>query len=68
MANTCRPDYVGFVFAKTSQALGIDGALELKKALDPEIQAVGVFVNEYPEVIETLCESHIIDMVQHPRR
>ena len=25
---------------------------------------MGVFVNEYPEVIETLCESHIIDMVQ----
>ena len=64
MANTCRPDYVGFVFAKSPRQLGIDGALELKKALDPEIQAVGVFVNEYPEVIETLCESHIIDMVQ----
>lgn len=64
MANEFCPDYVGFVFAKSPRQLGIDAALELKKELDPQIQSVGVFVNEYPEVIETLCDSSIIDLVQ----
>lgn len=64
MANEFCPDYVGFVFAKSPRQLGIDAALELKKELDPQIQSVGVFVNEYPEVIETLCDGSIIDLVQ----
>lgn len=63
-ANQFHPDYIGFVFAKSKREVTDEKALELKAMLNPEIQAVGVFVNEQPSRIEMLCKKRMIDIVQ----
>lgn len=63
--NEIKPEYIGFVFAKKSRRyVSPQKAKELKQLLSPEILAVGVFVNEEPEVITRLLEDGTIDMVQ----
>lgn len=62
--NQWKPDYIGFVFAKSRRQVTEDQAEKLKRALDPGIQAVGVFVNEDPEVIGRLCRRGVIDLIQ----
>ncbi len=64
-ANELKPDYIGFVFAKKSKRyVTPDTAAELKQMLHPEIQAIGVFVNEPTENIVSLLEQGIIDAAQ----
>ena len=64
-ANEIRPDYVGFVFAAGSRRCVSPGrAAELKKLLDVQIRAVGVFVDEEPEQVAELLESGVIDLAQ----
>lgn len=64
-ANELRPDYIGFVFApKSRRYIAPEKAAELKRRLDPAIQAVGVFVNESPEIIAAMLSSGTIDMAQ----
>ena len=64
-ANEIRPDYIGFVFAKKSRRyVAPNLARQLKAALDPGIKAVGVFVNETPEIIADLLHADIIDIAQ----
>lgn len=64
-ANRLRPDYVGFVFARKSRRfVSPEQAARLKAILDPEIQAVGVFVNESPEIVAELLEQRVIDIAQ----
>lgn len=63
--NEPQPDYIGFVFAKKSRRyVSPEKAVELKAMLAPEIQAVGVFVNEEPEQIVSLLEAGTIDVAQ----
>lgn len=62
--NATKPDYIGFVFAKSRRQVSARQAKLLKEKLDPEICAVGVFVNEQPEVIVRLVQDGVIDMVQ----
>lgn len=62
--NRCKPEYIGFVFAKSKRQVTAEQAKELKKALHPDIQAVGVFVNENIDTIKAICEEQIIDVVQ----
>lgn len=63
--NALHPDYIGFVFfPKSKRNVFPDQALELKKLLDPSIQAVGVFVNEPPENIADYLRRGIIDVAQ----
>ena len=63
--NEAKPEYIGFVFwPKSKRAVGDEQAAELKKSLDPSIQAVGVFVNETPERIIQLLQKQIIDLAQ----
>lgn len=62
--NEVLPDYVGFVFAKSSRMISEEGAKALKAALHPAILAVGVFVNEDMKKIIHLCQSQIIDIIQ----
>ncbi len=62
--NAYKPDYIGFVFAKSKRQIDGKKARELKKALDPSILSVGVFVNEPIENIIGLCGENIINMVQ----
>lgn len=64
-ANQLKPDYIGFVFApKSKRYVTPEQALALKQMLLPEIQAVGVFVNENPQHVAKLLRDHIIDMAQ----
>lgn len=64
-ANRLRPEYVGFVFAPSSKRyITPEQAACLKDALDPHIQAVGVFVHEDPETVARLLRSGVIDLAQ----
>ncbi|MGN0136602.1 phosphoribosylanthranilate isomerase [Anaerotignum sp.] len=64
-ANRLNPNYIGFIFApKSRRYIAPEKAAELKKYLHPDIQAVGVFVNEEPETVAALLESGVIDVAQ----
>lgn len=62
--NILKPDYIGFVFARSRRQVSAALAKHLKERLDPAICAVGVFVNEAPERIAALAADRVIDMVQ----
>lgn len=63
--NEWKPEYIGFVFAaKSGRFVTASRAKELRELLDPRIQAVGVFVNEKPEVVASLLNENIIDLAQ----
>lgn len=62
--NQCKPDYIGFVFAGTKRRIDFETAQQLKKELNPDIQAIGVFVDEDIAFICSLVESGIIEGVQ----
>ena len=63
--NILKPEYIGFVFAKSSKRF-IDPvkAFELKKILSPEILSVGVFVDENIKIISKIANNNIIDLIQ----
>ena len=63
--NELNPDYIGFVFAsKSRRYVTYERAAELKSRLSPEIQAVGVFVNESLQNVAKLLQKGVIDMAQ----
>ncbi|MDO5292579.1 MAG: phosphoribosylanthranilate isomerase [bacterium] len=64
IVNHTMPDYVGFVFAESKRQISDDHAKRLRKALDPKILSVGVFVNDTISHITSLCKNHVIDLVQ----
>lgn len=65
VANELRPDYIGFVFAKKSiRYVSPEQAASLRKLLNPDILAVGVFVKERAETVADLLSSGVIDMAQ----
>ena len=58
--NRVRPDYIGFVFAQSRRQVGATWAASLKRALDPRIQAVGVFVNApVSEAVRQIGRAHV---------
>ncbi len=64
-AKKLKPDYIGFVFApKSRRYVTYKKAEELKSLLSPDIEAVGVFVNEPPQNVATLLKKGIIDIAQ----
>ncbi|ADL32762.1 phosphoribosylanthranilate isomerase TrpF [Butyrivibrio proteoclasticus B316] len=64
-ANEVKPDYIGFVFyPKSHRYVSIEKAQSLKARLDPEIKAVGVFVDSDISFIKELVAKNIIDIVQ----
>lgn len=63
-ANRVKPDLVGFIFANTRRKISATQAKQFRKALDAEIPAVGVFVNEDIPVIASLVQDGCIDMIQ----
>lgn len=64
-ANDLRPDYIGFVFARKSRRyVPPMNARAFRETLNPAIQAVGVFVNEAPEVVADLLNTGVIDLAQ----
>ncbi len=63
--NELQPEFIGFVFYKKSHRyVDLKTADRLKKRLDKNIKAVGVFVNEDIELIKELLDKEIIDIVQ----
>lgn len=62
--NQCRPDYAGFVFAKSRRQVSLQQAERLRRAMDSEILSVGVFVNGDIEEITMLAEKKVIDLIQ----
>ena len=63
-ANRVKPDFVGFIFANTRRKISATQAKQFREALDAEIPAVGVFVNEDISVIASLVQDGCIDMIQ----
>ena len=64
VVNELKPDYIGFVFAESPRKLSPETAKEFKNLLDPDIKAVGVFVNEDIKTVANYLENNIIDIVQ----
>lgn len=65
VANAIRPDYIGFVFAKKSRRyVTPELAAELKAKLNPEIKAVGVFVDAPVSEVAELLQKGVIDIAQ----
>lgn len=62
--NRWKPDYAGFVFAPSRRQVTPETAVRLRKALDKEILAVGVFVNAPIEEIVRLADSGVIQIIQ----
>lgn len=62
--NRLLPDYIGFVFAKTKREVTEQQAAQLKAMLNPQIKAVGVFVNAEIDKIIRLAKSRTIDIIQ----
>ena len=63
-ANRVKPDFVGFIFANTRRKISAAQAKQFREALDAEIPAVGVFVNEDISAITSLVQNGCIDMIQ----
>ncbi len=63
-ANQVKPDFVGFIFANTRRKISAAQAKQFREALDAEIPAVGVFVNEDISVITSLVQNGCIDLIQ----
>jgi phosphoribosylanthranilate isomerase len=64
MVNEIKPEYIGFVFAKSKRQVNLEKALFLKSKLDKMIKSVGVFVNEPIENVVKTVKSKAIDIVQ----
>ena len=62
--NELKPDYIGFIFAKSRRRISPELALTLREKLNPEIKSVGVFVDETVDTIVNLTKSGIIDIIQ----
>lgn len=64
MANSYKPDYIGFVFAESPRKVSYEQAKELSDLLSEDIVPVGVFVNEHMKLIVDLFKDGIIEMAQ----
>ncbi len=64
MVNKIKPEFIGFVFAKSKRQVNLETALYLKSKLDKQIKSVGVFVNEPIENVIKAVKSKAIDLVQ----
>jgi phosphoribosylanthranilate isomerase len=62
--NKLRPDYVGFVFAKSKRQVSMEQARELINELYGEIKTVGVFVNEDIEKVKSIAEGLTLKVLQ----
>ncbi len=63
--NALKPDFIGFILTSGfGRSITKETAKALKARLDKGIKAVGVFVNDDAEVINSFVADGIIDMVQ----
>ncbi|NCD04834.1 MAG: phosphoribosylanthranilate isomerase [Spirochaetia bacterium] len=64
MVNEIKPEFIGFVFAKSKRQIDLNTAIELKRKLNSDIKCVGVFVNEDIDQIVKIVDSKAIDIIQ----
>ncbi len=63
--NILKPEYIGFVFAeKSKRCVTPEKAAELKRLLNPEVKAVGVFVDKDIDNVSKLVKNGTIDIAQ----
>ena len=63
--NEAKPDYIGFIFVKKSRRyVSPEMAERLKQHLNPDIEAVGVFVNEDIDKVIEQAKKQVIDVIQ----
>lgn len=62
--NEARPDFIGFVFAKSRRQVSEEWAEAMRPKLRSEITLVGVFVNEPLLNVAKLLKDNIIEMAQ----
>ncbi|MBR1693626.1 MAG: phosphoribosylanthranilate isomerase [Lachnospiraceae bacterium] len=62
--NRYRPDYVGFVFARSKRQVTPDEAKRLSGKIRPDIRRVGVFVDQSPELLAQLLLDGTVDFLQ----
>ena len=62
--NRLRPDFAGFVFAKSKRQVSAEQAAELKGKLDPGTKTVAVLVNMPAEEAAALADGGIADLLQ----
>ena len=62
--NRLKPDFAGFVFAKSKRQISKEQAAALKELLDPGIKTVAVLVNMPAEEAAVLANSGIADILQ----
>ncbi|HOP10057.1 MAG TPA: phosphoribosylanthranilate isomerase [Oscillospiraceae bacterium] len=63
-ANALKPDYIGFVFAKSHRQVTPGQAKKLRQKLAPGMIPVGVFVDEPVEHVAKLLSDGVIEMAQ----
>ena len=62
--NAAKPDFIGYVFAKSKRQITINQARQFSKILKEDIIPVGVFVDEDINNIKYLCDNKIIKYIQ----
>ncbi|KUO78422.1 MAG: N-(5'-phosphoribosyl)anthranilate isomerase [Desulfosporosinus sp. BRH_c37] len=62
--NEAKPDYIGFVFAKSRRQVSVEWAEAIRPRLRSEITPIGVFVNESLANVAKLLKDNIIEMAQ----
>lgn len=62
--NELKPDYAGFVFAKSKRQVTAEYARRLVEKLDRDIQAVGVFVNEDMAAVREIAAYAGLEVLQ----
>lgn len=63
-ANAARPEYIGFVFAKSKRQITIEQAITLRQELAEGITPVGVFVNAPVKQVAELLNKGTIAIAQ----
>lgn len=66
LINKYKPDYFGMIidFPKSHRSISMTTAAGIRKLIDKNIPAVGVFVNKEPSYIKSFIDEKIIDIVQ----
>lgn len=62
--NQLKPEYIGFVFTRSTRQVSPDLARELGKNLDKNIRKVGVFLNQPLEVVKKIERECGLDVLQ----
>lgn len=62
--NELKPDYIGFVFAKSKREVTLEQAKALTEKLHKSIKTVGVFLNRDIEEVKTIAAALKLDVLQ----